>query len=89
MNRRAKLGLVIGGYVTACLVAMGAVYVNSLFTQNAMAQASAGMYAFGDLILFVSIFSFLALLPTGLAVYFLLRKFLTRQRPSAIDATTE
>ena len=78
MSRLAKLGLVIGGYVAACLVASGAVYVNGLFTQNAAAQASAGMFAFGDFILFVGIFGVLALFPTGLALYFLLRKFLTR-----------
>ena len=72
------MGLVIGGYVAACLVASGAVYVNGLFTQNAAAQASAGMFAFGDFILFVGIFGVLALFPTGLALYFLLRKFLTR-----------
>ena len=76
MSRLAKLGLVIGGYVMACLVASGAVYVYQLFTQDAAAQASAGMYAFGDFILFVGIFGVLALFPTGLALYFLLRKFL-------------
>ena len=78
MSRLAKLGLVIGGYVMACLVASGAVYVNGLFTQNAVAHASSGMYAFGDLILFVGVFGTLALFPTGLALYFLLRKFMTR-----------
>lgn len=72
------MGLVIGGYVAVCLVASGVVYVNGLFTQNAAAQASAGMFAFGDFILFVGIFGVLALFPTGLALYFLLRKFLTR-----------
>ena len=46
MSRLAKLALVIGGYLVACLAASGAVYVNGLFTQNAAAQASAGMYAF-------------------------------------------
>ena len=76
MSSLAKLGLVIGGYVVACLVASGAVYVYQLFTQDAAAQASAGMYAFGDFILFVGIFGVLALFPTGLALYFLLRKFL-------------
>ena len=89
MSRLTKLILVISGYVAACLVASGAVYVNGLFTQNAAAQASAGMYAFGDLILFVSVFVFLALFPTGLAFYFLLRKFLTRSRPSATGTATE
>jgi len=79
MSRLAKLGLVIGGYVVACLAASGVVYVYQLFTQAAAAQASAGMYAFGDLILFVGIFGVLALFPTGLAVYFLPRKILKRR----------
>jgi hypothetical protein len=78
MSRLAKLGLVTSGYVAACLIASGSVYVYQLFTQDATSQASAGMFAFGDLILFVGIFGVLALFPTGLALYFLLRKFLTR-----------
>ena len=69
MSGLAKLSLVIGGYVAACLIASGIVYVYELFTQNASAQASAGMYAFGDLILFVGVCGVLALFPTGLAVY--------------------
>ena len=75
MSRLAKLGLVIGGYVAACLIASGVVYVWVLFTQGPIAQASSGMYAFGDLLLFIVIFGVLALIPTGLAVYFLFRKF--------------
>jgi len=78
MSRLSKVGLVLGGYVLACLIASGVVYVNGLFTQNAVAQASSGMYAFGDLILFIGVCGALALIPTGLAVYFLIRKFLTR-----------
>ena len=78
MSNTKKLGLVIGGYVAACLVASGAIYVYQFFTQDAASQASAGMYAFGDLILFMGIFGVLALFPTGLALYFLFRKFLTR-----------
>jgi cell division protein FtsX len=74
----AKLGLVIGGYAAACLVASGVVYVYQLLTQSAASQASAGMYAFGDLLLFVGVFGVLALFPTGLALYFLFRKFLNR-----------
>jgi hypothetical protein len=74
----AKLGLVIGGYVAACLIASGVVYVWELFTQGPIAQASSGMYAFGDLLLFIGIFGVLALIPTGLALYFLFRKFLKR-----------
>jgi hypothetical protein len=49
------------------------------FTQGSIAQASSGMYAFGDLILFIGVFGVLALIPTGLAAYFLLRKFLKGQ----------
>jgi len=76
MSRLAKL--VIGGYIAACLVAYGAVYINDLFMDPAVLQASSGMSAFGDLILFVGVFGVLALFPTGLMLYFLVRKFLTR-----------
>lgn len=78
MNWLAKLGFVIGGYVVACLVAYGAVYINDLFMDPAV--ASGGMSAFGDLILFVGVFGVLALFPTGLALYFLVRKFLTARK---------
>ena len=56
MSRLAKLGLVIGGYIAACLVAYGAVYINDLFMDPAVLQTSSGMSAFGDLILFVGVF---------------------------------
>ena len=78
MSRLAKLGLVIGGYVAACLIASAVVYVWQLYKQDASAQASAGMYAGDALLLFIGVFGVLALIPTGLAVYFLLRKFLAR-----------
>ena len=73
MSNLAKLGVIIGGYTLACLVAYGVLYVYQLFTQDASAQASAGMYAFGDLLLFIGIFGVLAVVPTGLAFYFLLK----------------
>jgi hypothetical protein len=75
MSKRAKWGVVIGGYTVACLVAIVVVYVYQLFTQTLAAQASSGMYAFGDLLLFLGVFGILALFPTGLALYFLLRSF--------------
>ena len=78
MSRLTKVGLVIGGYVAACLIASAVVYVWELFTQDPIAQASSGMYAFGDLLLFIGVFGGLALIPTGLAGYFLFRKFLKR-----------
>jgi hypothetical protein len=73
-SRLSKTGLVLGGYALACLIASGVAYVNSLFTQNPAAQASSGMYAFGDFILFIGVCGILALIPTGLAIYFLTRK---------------
>ena len=78
MNRFVKSGLVIGGYILACLLAWAAVSIHQLFTQNAVAQASAGMSAFGDLILFIGVLGFLTLFPTGLAIYFLFKKFQKR-----------
>lgn len=73
-----RFGLVIGGYVGACLIAGSAVYVNQLLTDSAASQASAGMSAFGDLILFIVIFGILALFPTGVALYFLIRRLQMR-----------
>ncbi len=75
MSTIKKLGLVIAGYLAACLLASGVVYVYQLLTDNAAAQASSGMYAFGDLLLFLGMFGILALFPTGLALYFLFRAF--------------
>lgn len=72
MSNLAKLGLVIAGYVLACLASGGAVSVYQRFTQSAAAQASAGMSAFGDLLLFLFLFGVFALLPTGVGLYFLL-----------------
>jgi hypothetical protein len=78
MNRLVKLSLVIGGYVAACLLASAVVYLWQLSTQNAAAQASAGMYAGGDLLLFISVFGVLAFFPTGLGLFFLLLRFRKR-----------
>jgi len=78
MSGPAKVGLVIGGYILACLIAIGAVYAYEWSIPAAASQASSGMYAFGDLILFVSLFGFLALFPTSLALYFVFRKLLAR-----------
>jgi hypothetical protein len=75
MSRLTKSGLVLGGYLLACLLASSVVYVYQLLTQDA-ARASAGMYAFGDLILFLGVFGILSLFPTGLALYFLWRRYL-------------
>lgn len=70
MNRLTQAGVVCGGYAAALLFACAAFYLRQL-SQDATDQASSGMSAFGDLLLFVGLFGFLALIPTGLALYFL------------------
>ena len=62
---------VLAGYSAALLAACVAVYIRQLNTQGPDAQASAGMYAFGDGMLFIEVFGGLALLPTGLGLYYL------------------
>ncbi len=71
MNTSAKTGIVIAGYILACAGAFTAAYVNELATRGTDAQASPGMFAFGQSILFMLVFGGLALIPTVLAFYFL------------------
>jgi hypothetical protein len=85
MNAWAKAGLVIGGYVVACLIASAAVYVNGLLTPDAVKQASSGMSAFGDMILLIGMFGFCALFPTGLALYFVVQGFMSRRQSQDAD----
>ena len=51
--------------------ASGAAAVRVANTSGPDADASAGMYAFGDWLLFIAVFSAVVLFPTGLALYFL------------------
>ncbi len=78
MNWLVKPGLVIGGYILACLAAYGAGYVNDKLTPPDVLQASAGMSAFGDMVLFVGVLGVCAIVPTGLGIYFLVRKTVKR-----------
>jgi hypothetical protein len=57
-----KVAVVVGGYMAAFLVAN---------TNGSNAQASGGMFAFGDSLLFVAVFGVCALTPTGAALFFL------------------
>ena len=68
-----KTGVVLAGYAAVFAVASAVIYVRQLHTQGLDAQASNGMYAIGQDILFVQAFGGLALFPTGLALYFLRR----------------
>src|SRR5205809_3168736 len=64
MNGSFKVGVVLAGYAAALLVVCAAFYVRGLLTQNNTAEASGGMQAFGDFILFGGLFGVLALVPT-------------------------
>jgi hypothetical protein len=69
-----KLGVIAGGYVGAFLIASAAVAIRVLNTRGPDAQASSGMYAFGDAFVFLAVFGTVALVPTGAAL-FLLRPY--------------
>jgi hypothetical protein len=71
LNKLVKIGAVPAGYAAALVAASVAVYVRILNTQDAAAQASSGMYAFGDCLLFASVSGVLSLVPTALVLYYL------------------
>jgi len=72
MKPLAKAGIVAAGYAAALVLACGVTYLRiESYENNPDAQASSGMYAFGDALLFVFTFGVAALPPTGLALYFL------------------
>lgn len=66
-----KVAGVAGGYIAAFLVASAAVAIRMATTSGPDAQASSGMYAFGDAFLFVAVLAVVALVPTGAALFFL------------------
>ena len=69
----AKVGVVVGGYLAAILLAVGVVllYINQ--TNVPDRDASSAMYAFGDALLFVAVFGIVSTIPTGVALVFLRR----------------
>ncbi len=71
MNRGAKVAMVLGGYGAALAAAACATAVRVALTANAPdAIASSGMYAGGDLLLFLGVFGAVALVPTAAALIF-------------------
>jgi hypothetical protein len=66
-----KVGVVAVGYIAAFLIASAAVGIRLATTSGPDAQASGGMYAFGDAILFVAVFGGATLVPAGAALFFL------------------
>ena len=79
-----KLAIVAGGYLLAFLIAVAVVALHLALTQESGNQASGGMSAFGDLVLFVASFGAAALVPTGAAGWFLWsKKKIPRQTPQS------
>ena len=71
MRAALKIGLIAAGYAGALLVASATLAVRVASTSGPDAQASSGMYAFGDSYLFIAVFGVLALVPTGALLYYL------------------
>ena len=71
MKAIAKVSLVAAGYAGAAIIAAIAVAVQVAVTSGPDRQASAGMHAFGDLLLFIAVFGIVSLLPTGAALIML------------------
>ena len=71
VGKVVKVAIVLAGYVVAIEVANVTLLLYQLATQGPDAQASAGMYAFGDFTLYVTVFCLMALIPTGLGLWFL------------------
>src|SRR5262249_28307927 len=68
-----QFGLVAGGYAAALAIAAAVVAVRVVESSGPVAQASSGMYAFGDLLTFLAVFGAASLVPTALGLFFLTR----------------
>lgn len=71
MTPLAKSALVIGGYLAALGVAIAVTAAWIALSDAPDAQASSGMYAFGDATLFAWVLGVASLFPTGAALHFL------------------
>jgi hypothetical protein len=69
VSRRLRLGIILAGYVAAFLAAGAALHFRQLHAAGGAAQGSAGMYAFGDALLYASVLVAVALVPTALALH--------------------
>jgi hypothetical protein len=73
MTNASRVAVVAGGYALAIVAAFGALFLRQLATSDPAAQASAGMYAFGDLVLFATVLIAFSVPPSAAALYFLRR----------------
>lgn len=71
MKSSSKVLLVLAGYLLAIVLALGVVGIHIALTNGPDSQASGGMYAFGDSILFLGVFVCAAMPASGAALYFL------------------
>jgi hypothetical protein len=71
MRPVVKVAWITAGYAAAFAIASAVEAVRIANTSGPEAQASSGMYAFGDSVLFVAVFGLLALVPTAAAFYVL------------------
>jgi hypothetical protein len=67
-----KAAFVVAGYAGALLLAWGVTHVYVLLTNNPDRQSSAGMYAFGDSLVFLGVFA-VAAIPATVALLYVLR----------------
>jgi hypothetical protein len=70
MNRWKQLALVLGGYVLAVAAGVVAVVLYDRSFSPADSQAMGGMIAGGEMFLGAAVFGLVALVPTGLALWF-------------------
>ena len=71
VKRPSKIALLAGGYLLALVVAMAVVRVYIAVTDTPDRQASSGMHAFGDSILFLGVFALASVPATCTGLYFL------------------
>lgn len=71
MKPLAKVGLVAGGYVAAFLIALAIAALYIAVANRTGRQASGGMSAFGDSILFLGVFALASVPATAVGLFFL------------------
>lgn len=67
----SKLGLVAGGYLAALALAALALVAHVMATSGPDRDASSGMHALGDALVFIVAFALASVVPSGLALHFL------------------